>query len=441
MADDSMADDDAMAAEPQGAPAPGAGPRPRIVLGVCGGIAAYKAVEVCRLLVDAGAHVIPVLTAEATRFVGAVTFSALASEPVQSSLWDEDSPIPHTRLGQSADLILVVPATAHFLARAAAGFADDLLTATLLATRAPVLVCPAMHTEMWEHPSVRENLATLERRGVGVVPPAVGHLAGGDSGEGRLADPALIASRAMAVVGSAAGHGHGHGRGHGRRDLAGVRLVVSAGGTREALDPVRFLTNRSSGKQGHAVAEEAARRGADVTLVTSSGLPVSHDVRAAISRLDVESAADMEAALAGASLEADVVIMAAAVADFRPKVAADHKISKEDGLPELVLEPTPDILTGLVARRRPGQVLVGFAAETNDVVARGRKKLRRKGVDLLVVNDVSAPGAGFDHDTNAVTILGADGSTTEIALTSKDAVANAVLDRVIAHQSENRSPL
>jgi phosphopantothenoylcysteine decarboxylase/phosphopantothenate--cysteine ligase len=419
------------------APAPTAsgGTGPRIVLGVCGGIAAYKAVEVCRLLVDAGAHVIPVLTSEATRFVGAVTFSALASEPVQSSLWDEESPIPHTRLGQSADLIVVVPATAHLMARYAAGLADDLLTATLLATRAPVLLCPAMHTEMWEHPSVRENLATLERRGVGIVPPAVGHLAGGDSGEGRLADPAVIASRALAAVGLEDGAGAGAGAG----DLRGLHVVVSAGGTREALDPVRFLTNRSSGKQGHALAEAAARRGATVTLVTSSPRPVPSELRAAITRLDVESAADMEAALDEPSRRADVVIMAAAVADFRPKMAADRKLSKEDGVPDLVLEPTPDILTGLVARRRPGQMLVGFAAETNDVLTRGRKKLQRKGVDLLVVNDVSAPGAGFDHDTNAVTILGADGSTTEIALTSKDSVANAVLDRVMAHQSERRS--
>jgi phosphopantothenoylcysteine decarboxylase/phosphopantothenate--cysteine ligase len=398
-------------------------PRPRIVLGVCGGIAAYKAVEVCRLLVDAGAHVIPVLTSEATRFVGALTFSALASEPAQTSLWDEDTPIPHTRLGQSADLILVVPATAHLIARYAAGLSDDLLTATLLATRAPVLLCPAMHTEMWEHPSVRENLATLERRGVRIVPPAVGRLAGGDSGEGRLADPAVIASRALALVGA-------------RRDLdlSGLHIVVSAGGTREALDPVRYLTNRSSGKQGNALAEAAARRGATVTLVTASGLTLSPDVQAAVTRVDVESAADMEAALARACPGADVVIMAAAVADFRPKVAADHKLSKEDGLPELVLEPTPDILSGLVSRRTPGQVLVGFAAETDDVAERGRRKLHRKGVDLLVVNDVSAPETGFDHDTNAVSILTADGSSTEIPLTSKYAVANAVLDSVIAHK-------
>jgi phosphopantothenoylcysteine decarboxylase/phosphopantothenate--cysteine ligase len=406
-------------------------PRPRIVLGVCGGIAAYKAVEVCRLLVDAGAHVIPVLTSEATRFVGALTFSALASEPAQTSLWDEDTPIPHTRLGQSADLIVVVPATAHLMARYAAGLSDDLLTATLLATRAPVLLCPAMHTEMWEHASVRENLATLERRGVGIVPPAVGRLAGGDSGEGRLADPGVIAARALAVVGL--------GDGGAGRDLSGLHVVVSAGGTREALDPVRYLTNRSSGKQGHALAEAAARRGARVTLVTASRLTLSPDVQAAVTRIEVESAADMEAALAQACPGADVVIMAAAVADFRPKVAADHKLSKEDGLPELVLEPTPDILTGLVSRRPRGQVLVGFAAETDNVAERGRKKLQRKGVDLLVVNDVGAPGTGFDHDTNAVSILKADGSSTEIPLTSKYAVANAVLDSVIAHRIAHKN--
>jgi phosphopantothenoylcysteine decarboxylase / phosphopantothenate---cysteine ligase len=414
---------------------------PRIVLGVCGGIAAYKAVEVCRLLVDAGVHVVPVLTAEASRFVGQVTFSALASEPVQTSLWDADSPIPHTRLGQSADLIVVAPATAHLIARYAAGLADDLLTATLLATRAPVLLCPAMHTEMWEHPSVRENLATLERRGVGIVPPAEGRLAGGDVGEGRLADPADIAARVLALV---QGPGGVRGQGHGQRqrqeqDLAGLDVVVSAGGTREALDPVRYLTNRSSGKQGHALAEAAARRGARVTLVTASGLALPAEVRQAVTRMEVESAADMEAALVQACLGADVVIMAAAVADFRPKVVADRKLSKEDGLPELVLESTPDIITGLAARRPHGQVLVGFAAETNDVAERGRKKLHRKGVDLLVINDVSAPETGFDHDTNAVTIIDAADHTTEIALTSKFEVANAVLDSVIAYKNEKRS--
>jgi phosphopantothenoylcysteine decarboxylase/phosphopantothenate--cysteine ligase len=215
--------------------------------------------------------------------------------------------------------------------------------------------------------------------------------------------------------------------------------VVSAGGTREALDPVRYLTNRSSGKQGNALAEAAARRGARVTLVTASARMLAADVQAAVTRIDVESAADMEAALTQACPQADVVIMAAAVADFRPKVVADRKLSKEDGLPELVLEPTPDILTGLVSRRPPGQVLVGFAAETDDVTERGRRKLQRKGVDLLVINDVSAPGTGFDHDTNEVTILRADGSRIEIPLTSKYAVANAVLDSVVVHKSERRN--
>jgi phosphopantothenoylcysteine decarboxylase/phosphopantothenate--cysteine ligase len=401
---------------------------PRVVLGVCGGIAAYKAVEVCRRLVDTGVHVTPVLTDDATRFIGAVTFSALASEPVQQSLWDEASPIPHTRLGQQADLVVIVPATAHTLARYAAGLSDDLLCATLLATRAPVIVCPAMHTEMWEHASVRDNLATLERRGVEIVPPESGRLAGGDAGEGRLADPGVIVARVLERLGRAT-----------RRDLAGTRVVVSAGGTREPLDPVRFLTNRSSGKQGHAIAIAAARRGAAVTLVTSSPLLLPPDVSSVITRMDVESAADMEHAVGAAAEGAEVVIMAAAVADFRPKRSAETKLSKEEGLPELVLEPTPDILAGLAARRRQGQILVGFAAETHDALERGRRKLARKGVDILVVNDVSAPGTGFDHDTNAVVILEAGGSTQEIPLTSKDVVANAVLDRVIAHHNEKRS--
>ncbi len=401
---------------------------PRVVLGVCGGIAAYKAVEVCRQLVDAGVHVTPILTDEATRFVGAVTFSALASEPVQRSLWDEASPIPHTRLGQQADLVLIVPATAHTLARYAAGLSDDLLCATLLATRAPVVVCPAMHTEMWEHASVRENLATLVRRGVEVIPPESGRLAGGDSGEGRLADPGVIVGRVLELLGRGS-----------RLDLRGMRVVVSAGGTREPLDPVRFITNRSSGKQGHAIAVAAARRGAAVTLVTSSSLPLPPDVTSVVQRIDVETAADMEHAVGAAAEGATVVIMAAAVADFRPKRSAARKLSKEEGLPDVVLEPTPDILAGLAARRPPGQVLVGFAAETHDALERGRRKLARKGVDILVVNDVSAPGAGFDHDTNAVVILEADGVMQEIPLTSKDAVANAVLDRVIAHDNEKRS--
>ncbi len=385
----------------------------RIVLGVSGGIAAYKAVEVCRRLVDAGHRVTPVLTDAARRFVGEATFSALASDPVPGGLFDQwEGGIAHTRLGRAADVVVVAPATADLLARYASGMADDLLTATLLATAAPVVVCPAMHTEMWAHPAVEENLATLRRRGVLVVPPESGRLAGGDEGTGRMAEPATIVSAVLAAISEVG-------------DLSGRHVVVSAGGTREAIDPVRVITNRSSGKQGHALAQAAAARGARVTLVTASALDAPRDVDV----VHVESAAEMEAAMVSAARDADVVVMAAAVADFRPKVAADQKVH---GIPELVLEPTPDILAGLAARRRPGQVLVGFAAETEDAVARARRKVERKGVDLLVVNDVSAPDVGFDHDTNEVTIVGSDGGEQVVPLGSKRQVADAVLDQVVA---------
>jgi phosphopantothenoylcysteine decarboxylase / phosphopantothenate---cysteine ligase len=388
--------------------------RPRVVLGVTGGISAYKAIEVCRRLVDAGVHVTPVLTADASRFVTPLTFSALASEPVQTSLFDAASPIPHTLLGQGADLVLVAPATAHFLARFAAGLADDLLGATLLATRAPVLVAPAMHTEMWEHPSVRDNLAVLERRGVRMVPPEDGHLAGGDSGPGRLADPSVIVAAALAIL-------------SGGGDLSGRRVLVSAGGTREPIDPVRFISNRSSGKQGHALAAAAAARGAEVVLVTASPLP--DPVRTRVRRVD--TAEEMEQAMLEEAERADIVVMAAAVADFRPKLAAAQKLTKDDGVPELILEPTNDIVRLLTTRRRAGQVIVGFAAETHNALDRGRQKLARKGVDLMVVNDVTMPGAGFNHDTNIVTIVSGGGADA-LPLATKSAVADAVLDRALA---------
>ena len=394
--------------------------RPFVVLGVSAGIAAYKAVEVCRRLVDAGAHVAPVLTERATRFVGRATFDALGSEPTQTSVFDEPSPIPHTRLGQRADVVVVAPATADLLARYAAGLADDLLTTTLVATAAPVVVCPAMHTEMWEHPAVQANLATLRSRGVTVVPPEDGRLAGGDVGSGRMAEPAAIVDAVLALLVRSGGHG-------GAADLAGVRVLVSAGGTREAIDPVRFITNRSSGKQGHALAAAALRRGAEVVLVTTSSQarPAGAEV------VEVESAADMEEAVLARAAGADVVVMAAAVADFRPKVVTGTKLHKADGVPDLVLEATNDILAELGRRRRrPGQVLVGFAAETHDVPERARAKLVAKGVDLMVANDVSAPQVGFDHDTNAVTIFGSDGTVTPVPLATKGAVADAVLDRV-----------
>ncbi len=389
----------------------------RIVLGVTGGIAAYKAVEVCRRLIDAGAHVVPVLTDGATHFVGVTTFSALASEPAQTTLWSERDPIPHTRLGQSADLVLVCPATARLLAAYATGYSDDLLTATLLATRAPVVICPAMHTEMWEHPAVADNLTTLVRRGVHIVSPEEGRLAGGDVGSGRLASPSAIVAAAEAVFTA--------------QDLAGVPVLVTAGGTREPIDPVRFVGNRSSGKQGHAVADEAAARGAKVTLITT----VDRPVRAGIDAVRVETAAEMEQAVAVRSDASDVVIMAAAVADFRPVDPADHKLKKAQGMPSVVFEPTPDILAALGARRRPGQVIVGFAAETSDLRASARGKLTAKQVDLIVANDVSAPGAGFEHDTNEVVIVSARGMDHDVALSDKRGVARAVLDAVVAERS------
>ena len=397
----------------------------RIVLGVTGGIAAYKAVEVCRRLVDAGAHVAPVLTEGATRFVGETTFSALASEPVQTSLWDEASPIPHTRLGQGAEVVVVAPATARLLSAYATGYSDDLLTATLLATRAPVVVCPAMHTEMWEHPAVQANLDTLRGRGVVVVPPAEGRLAGGDVGTGRLAEPDdIVAAVAQALEAGRPSSG----------DLAGVKVLVTAGGTREAIDPVRVITNRSSGKQGHAIAEEARSRGAEVTLVTTASPPAS----AGVEVVEVVSAAEMEAVVVPRAAAHDVIVMAAAVADFRPVAVADHKLKKDelvqtsDGPPTIVLEPTHDFLVDLGHGKRPGQLVVGFAAETSDLVANARAKLERKRLDLIVANDVAAPGVGFEHDTNAVVLVRADGVEQDVPLTDKRGVARAVVDAIVA---------
>jgi phosphopantothenoylcysteine decarboxylase/phosphopantothenate--cysteine ligase len=395
----------------------------RIVLGVAGGIAAYKAVEICRRLVDAGAFVSPVLTDDAQRFVGALTFSALASEPARTSLFGSDGrggggqggtePIPHTLLGQRADLVIIAPATAKLLGKYAAGISDDLLTATLLATRAPVLVAPAMHTEMWEHPAVQENLATLRRRGVHVVDPESGRLAGGDSGEGRLAAPERIVAAATEIL-TVAG------------DLRGARVLVTAGGTREPIDAVRVITNRSSGKQGHAIAEAAAQRGADVTLVTTT----ARDVPPGIEVVRVATAAEMQAAVLPRANAADVIVMAAAIADFRPKAPPDRKIKKDEGLSEIVLEPTHDFLVDLGRTKPAGQVLVGFAAETDELVENAAAKLARKGLDLIVANDVSQPDAGFEVDTNRAILLDSSGSVEEQPLQTKRELADAILDRV-----------
>ncbi|HET7651853.1 MAG TPA: bifunctional phosphopantothenoylcysteine decarboxylase/phosphopantothenate--cysteine ligase CoaBC [Acidimicrobiales bacterium] len=389
----------------------------RIVLGVSGGIAAYKAVDVCRRLVDAGAHVVPVLTEGALKFVGRTTFDALGSEKAHTSLWEDESPIPHTRLGQTADVVLVAPATARVLGLYAHGISEDLLTNVLIATRAPVVVAPAMHTEMWEHAATRENVALLKQRGVHVVEPATGRLAGGDEGAGRLAEPADIVVAVERVLGP--------------RDLDGLGVLVTAGGTREPIDPVRYLSNRSSGKQGHALADEAAARGADVTLVTT----VDRAVAPGIDVVRVETAAEMEDAVLSRSDAADVILMAAAVADFRPKATADEKLKKADGPPEIVLEPTTDILAELGKRRRPGQTIVGFAAETQRLRDHAADKLARKGIDLIVANDVSAPDAGFAHDTNRAVILDAEGRSLDVPLSDKRDVARSVLDAVARRRS------
>jgi phosphopantothenoylcysteine decarboxylase/phosphopantothenate--cysteine ligase len=407
-------------------PADGPGPsraRARIVLGVGGGIAAYKACEVLRGLTESGHDVRVVPTEAALRFVGAATFEALSGRPVHSDVFVDVPEVPHVRLGKEADLVLVVPATADVLARAAHGVADDLLTATLLTARCPVAFVPAMHTEMWEHPATRDNVALLRSRGAVVTEPAAGRLTGADTGKGRLADPAEIVDIARLLL--ADPHAL-------PRDLAGVRVVVSAGGTREPLDPVRYLGNRSSGKQGYALARVAVQRGADVTLIAAH----THDLPepAGAETVRVRTAAELRDAVHKAAAAADVVVMAAAVADFRPANRADHKIKKTDHDPDPVaLTRNADILVELVAARRPGQVIVGFAAETGDsradVLGHARAKLRRKGADLIVVNAVG-DGRAFEVEDNSGWLLAADGTETPLPLGLKSQLAATVWDYV-----------
>ncbi|MCY4492996.1 MAG: bifunctional phosphopantothenoylcysteine decarboxylase/phosphopantothenate synthase [Acidimicrobiaceae bacterium] len=416
----------------------------RIILGVTGGIAAYKAVEVCRRLVDAGAAVTPVLTAGAVKMVGEATFSALAGEPARTSLFDDPaSPIPHTAMGQSADLVLVAPATARVVSDIRTGRSADLLTATILATRAPLVVCPAMHTEMWEQASVQENLEVLRGRGVHVVDPGIGRLAGGDFGPGRLAEPELIVSavkRLLAAVAAAdrsdlGGRSDVGGQDYlggqddpgGRSDLGGRRVLVTAGGTREPIDAVRFVGNRSSGRQGHALARNAAQRGADVVLVTTNPTSAPSGVRI----VEVSTAEEMHRACTAEAPEADLVVMAAAVADFRPRRAVDRKLKKDKGILSVDFEPTADILACLGAAKPDGQVLVGFAAETDNVESNAAAKLDRKNLDMIVANDVSKPGVGFEHETNEVVVLRADGARQPLPLCSKGEVARAVLDAAV----------
>jgi len=396
----------------------------RIVLGVAGGIAAYKAVELLRQLTESGHTVTVVPTRAALEFVGAPTWAALSGRPVADDLWSDVHEVPHVRLGQDADLVVVAPATADLLARACHGLADDLLTNVLLTARCPVVMAPAMHTEMWEHPATRANVALLRARGVLVLEPAVGRLTGADSGRGRLPEPAEIAAVCRAVLVGAP------------QDLVGRRVVVSAGGTREHLDPVRFLGNRSSGRQGYALARAAAARGAEVVLVSASSMP---DPAGVVVRR-VQSADDMCEAVLAEAVTADAVVMAAAVADYRPVERLATKRKKTETF-TVELVRTPDVLAELVRVRPAGQVVVGFAAETGDadgsVLEHGRAKLARKGCDLLVVNEVGDPGhpTGFEGDQNAATVLAADGTSVEVPLGSKDALAAVVWDLVVGRLS------
>ncbi|MEU5240400.1 bifunctional phosphopantothenoylcysteine decarboxylase/phosphopantothenate--cysteine ligase CoaBC [Streptomyces lydicus] len=402
--------------------------RPRVVLGVSGGIAAYKACELLRRLTESGHDVRVVPTASALHFVGEATWSALSGNPATTEVWESVHEVPHVRIGQAADLVVVAPATADMLAKAAHGLADDLLTNTLLTARCPVIFAPAMHTEMWENPATQENVATLRRRGALVIEPAVGRLTGVDTGKGRFPDPVEIFELCRRIL--ARGE-----RGGFEPDLSGRRVVVTAGGTREPLDPVRYLGNRSSGKQGYALAATAAARGAQVTLIAgNTELPDP----AGVDVIPVGTARQLREAVLKVAADADAVVMAAAVADFRPAVYATGKIKKVEGRePEPIgLVRNPDILAELSAdRARPGQVVVGFAAETDDVLANGRAKLARKGCDLLVVNEVGEDKA-FGSAENEAVVLASDGSETPVPYGPKDALADRVWDLVVPRLAE-----
>ena len=400
-----------------------------MVLGVGGGIAAYKVCELLRRLTESGHRVRVVPTESALRFVGEPTWAALSGQPVETGVWDRVHEVPHVRIGQSADLVFVAPATADIMAKAAAGLADDLLTNTLLTARCPVVFAPAMHTEMWEHPATRANVATLRSRGAIVLDPAVGRLTGVDTGRGRLPEPAELFEAARLVLR----------RGAAEPDLAGRRVVISAGGTREAIDPVRFIGNHSSGRQGYALARTAAARGADVTLVAAN---VSLPDPAGVSSVRVSSAVELAEAMEAERAKADIVVMTAAVADFRPVNSAASKIKKSGAAPAPIeLVENPDILAGLVTtREREGtdQTIVGFAAETDDVIANGRAKLARKGCDLLVVNQVGG-GRAFGTEDNQATVLGSDGTVVDIPTGPKEDLADRVWDLVVERSPRRTS--
>jgi phosphopantothenoylcysteine decarboxylase/phosphopantothenate--cysteine ligase len=384
------------------------------MLGVTGGIAAYKAGHLTRLLVGAGARVQVVMTPAATRFVGPDTFAALSRRPVYTDVFQEPEAVLHVRLAHEAEVAVVAPATANVLAKLAHGVADDLLTSTLLESSCPLVVAPAMHEGMWASEATRENVVTLERRGVRFAGPATGPLAAGDEGTGRMEEPeAILAAVEDALARSA--------------DLAGRTLVVTSGGTHEPIDAVRFVGNRSSGKMGTAIAAEAARRGADVVLISG---PATVPPPAAVRTVEVSTAEEMLAAARAAVADADALLMAAAVADFRPTRIAEGKLKRRAGVPDVRLEPTPDILAEL-SDALQGRVVVGFAAETTDLERAGREKLAAKALDLIVVNEVGRAGTGFGSDTNEALILSADGDESPLTTWTKRSLAREICDRVV----------
>lgn len=387
----------------------------RILLGITGGIASYKSAWLARLLTKAGADVDVVMTRAATEFVGAITFEALTGRPVHTELFDAGRALDHIKLARAANAIVVAPATADFLARAAAGQADDLLTACLLAANCPVLLVPAMNDHMWAHGQTQRNVAHLRELGYRVLDPDEGMLAAGEgSGPGRMPEPESIFAHIARLLEPAA-------------PLTGRRVIVTAGPTREAIDPVRFISNHSSGKMGVAIASAAWRRGAEVDLVAG---PLSVAIPGALRVHAVESTEEMSDAVGRLLPEADVLVMAAAPADFRPSTTAKSKIKKAAAAPTLALANTTDILADTKRARRAGAVIVGFALETDDAIAHGREKLKAKDLDLIVVNDATEPGAGFGVDTNRVTLLSRDGGEERLPLMPKTAVADAILDRV-----------
>jgi phosphopantothenoylcysteine decarboxylase / phosphopantothenate---cysteine ligase len=400
---------------------PGSGSDRVVLLAITGGIAAYKSLVLARRLRDAGLAVQGIMTPAATRFVGPDSLAALTGRPVYTEVFERTESVLHVRLAHEAAGAVVAPATANVLAKLALGLADDLVTATLLEARGPLVIAPAMHSGMWDHPSTREHLATLRARGAVIVGPVEGALAAGDEGMGRMAEPDEIAAAVVTALGP--------------HDLEGARILVTAGPTHEPIDAVRFLGNRSSGRMGFAVAADAARRGARVTLVAG---PVALDPPFGVDVIRVETAAEMSAAVGERFEACDAVVMAAAVADFRPAAPREDKIKKEGGPPALRLEPTEDILAGL-GKRKGRQILVGFAAETGDVLGEGRRKLSEKNLDLLVANRVGTPGTGFGSETNEAAVLSREGADESLRQWTKAELASAICDRLARLLRERRN--